>query len=506
MRKIGFNSAQYVEEQTRFILERVNHYDKLYLEFGGKLIGDLHAMRVLPGFDPDAKVKILQRLRDDAEIIICVFAGDIEQSKIRGDYGITYDEEVLRMMDDFHDWGLQVNSVIITRYNNQPAAQMFANKLRRRNIQVYTHAYTEGYPLDVDTIVSPEGYGSNPFVETTRRLVVVTAPGPNSGKLATCLSQLYHETQRGRKAGYSKFETFPIWNLPLKHPVNVAYEAATADLMDVNMIDPYHLEYHGVSAVNYNRDIDAFPLLKRILIKINGEDIPFHSPTEMGVNRVGFCITDDQAAREAANQEILRRSFRLACDYKKGLVSAEVSQRGRLLMDELQLREEDRSVVLPARDYAKKLAEKPTGDNEDLMIQITAMELPDGRIVTGKGSAAMTSISACLLNAIKALAGIADPLHLLSPVILQPIHVLKEHILGQYRHDLDAKEILLALSISAATNPMAEAALKQLTSLRGCQAHSTVIPSKSDDEICRELGIDLTADPVFSSKSLYYGS
>lgn len=504
-KQIGFDSEQYLEEQTRYIQERVEMYDKLYLEFGGKLIGDFHAMRVLPGFDPDAKVKILQRLKDDAEVIICVYAGDIEQNKIRGDYGITYDEEVMRMMDDFKQWGLQVNSVVITRFNNQPAAQVFINRLRRRNITVYTHAYTEGYPLDVDLIVSSQGYGSNPYIETSRRLVVVTAPGPNSGKLATCLSQLYHETQRGHSAGYSKFETFPIWNLPLKHPVNVAYEAATADLMDVNMIDPYHLEAFGVSAVNYNRDVDAFPLLKRILTKIYGEDIPFHSPTEMGVNRVGFCITDDDVVREAANQEIIRRAFKLSCDFKKGFLSAEVSQRGKLLMDEMQLKEEDRAVVRPAREYAKKLLNKP-GQCSGIVPQGTALELPDGRMVTGKGSHSMTSISACLLNSMKKMAGLADPLHLLSPVVLQPLHVLKEDILGQRSQHLDAKEILIALSISAATNPMAEAALNQLPKLRGCQAHSTVIPSKADDEICRKLGIDLTTDPVFSTSSLYYDS
>mgnify|MGYP001174091820 CR=1 FL=1 len=501
--RIGFDSEQYLEEQTRYIQERLEMYDKLYLEFGGKLIGDLHAMRVLPGFDPDAKVKILQRLKDDAEVLICVYAGDIEQNKIRGDYGITYDEEVMRMMDDFKRWGLQVNSVIITRYNNQPAAQVFINRLRRRNVKVYTHAYTEGYPLDVDLIVSSNGYGRNEYIETERRLVVVTAPGPNSGKLATCLSQLYHETQRGHSAGYSKFETFPIWNLPLKHPVNVAYEAATADLMDVNMIDPYHLEAFGVSAVNYNRDIEAFPLLRRIMMKIYGEDIPFHSPTEMGVNRVGFCITDDDVVREAANQEIIRRAFHLACDFKKGLLSPEVSQRGKLLMDEMQLKEEDRSVVRPAREYAKKLLDKPSSCPNSTP-QGTALELPDGSFVTGKGSSSMTSISACLLNAVKKLAGLADPLHLLSPVILKPLHVLKEDILGQRSQHLDAKEILIALSISAATNPMAEAALNQLKNLRGCQAHSTVIPSKADDDICRKLGIELTADPTFSSSSFYY--
>ncbi len=507
MGKIGFNNAQYVEEQSRYIRERIEDFDKLYLEFGGKLAGDFHAMRVLPGFDPDAKVKILQKLKDDAEVLICVYAGDIEQNRVRGDYGITYDEEVFRMIDEFREWGLMVNSVIITRYNGQNAAKVFVNRLKRRNIQVYTHAYTEGYPLDVDTIVSSSGYGQNTFVPTSRKLVVVTAPGPNSGKLGTCLSQLYHETQRGNNAGYSKFETFPIWNLPLKHPVNVAYEAATADVMDVNMIDPFHLETYGVSAVNYNRDIDQFPLLRRILKKIYGEDIPFHSPTGMGVNRAGFCISDDEVCKAAANQEIIRRSFHLACDYKKGNIGAEVAQRAKLLMDEMQLTEEDRSVVRPAREYAQRLLERPgTHYEANQTPQATALELPDGTIVTGKGSNSMSSIAACLLNAAKGIAGLADPLHLLSPVILEPIHYLKENIFGQKMHYLDAKEILLALSISAATNPMAEAALIQLKELRGCEAHSTVIPSKMDDAVCRELGINLTSDPVFASNSLYYNN
>lgn len=507
MQKIGFDSEKYIEEQSRFILERIEAYDKLYLEFGGKLMGDFHAMRVLPGFDPDAKIKILQKLKDDLEIIICVYAGDIEQNKIRGDYGITYDEEVFRMIDEFRGWGLDVNSVVLTRFSGQSAADQFQTKLRRRNITVHTHPYTEGYPLDVETIVSGSGYGQNAFVQTTKPLVVVTAPGPNSGKLGTCLSQLYHETQKGNKAGYSKFETFPIWNLPLKHPVNVAYEAATADLLDTNMIDPYHLEEYGESAVNYNRDIEQFPLLKRILRKIYGEDIPFHSPTQMGVNRVGFCITDDEVCREAANQEIIRRSFHLACDYKLGNISSEVAQRGKLLMDEMQLSEEDRSVVRPARDYAVKLLGKPGlkfSDNEKP--HVTALKLPNNRMVTGRGSKSMSSIAACLLNAVKALAGMADPLHLLSPVILEPIHYLKENIFGQKLQYLDAKEILLALSISAATNPMAEVALIQLKDLRGCQAHSTVIPSKIDESVCRDLGIELTSDPVFSSDSLYYNN
>lgn len=507
--RAGFDKEKYLEEQSCYILERVNQYDKLFLEFGGKLMGDFHAARVLPGFDPDAKVKLLQRLQDEAEIIICVYAGDIEQNKIRGDYGITYDKEVLRMMDDFHDWGLSVNSVVITRYSGQPSAEVFINRLRRRGIRVYTHGYTEGYPMDVDLIVSPQGYGKNAYIETTQRLVVVTAPGPNSGKLATCLSQLYHETQLGHKAGYAKFETFPIWNLPLKHPVNVAYESATADLLDVNMIDPFHLEHYGVQTVNYNRDIEAFPLLRRILNKIYGEDIPYYSPTDMGVNRAGYAIVDDAVVRQAASQEIIRRYFKLACDYRKGLVSAEVAQRGKLLMDELQLRETDLAAVLPAREYARELLHKAGGEEADgdhPMPHVTALVLPDGRSVSGRSSATMTSLSACILNAVKQLAGIADPIHLLSPLILTPIQEMKKQVLGLSRNYLDAKEILLALSISAPTNPMAELCLARLKDLRGCQAHATVIPGKADEQTCRQLGIELTSDPVFGDNSLYAGA
>lgn len=492
--KKGFDSAKYLEEQSRYIMERVNAYDKLYLEFGGKLIGDFHAMRVLPGFDPDGKVKLLYHLREQAEIIICVYAGDLENNKVRGDFGITYDRDVMRMIDDLRHWDLEINSVVITRYTGQSAALQFRNKLERRGLKVYTHGNTQGYPMDVDTIVSDAGYGKNEFIETKKPLVVVTAPGPNSGKLGTCLNQLYHEVRQGRKAGYAKFETFPIWSIPLKHPVNVAYESATADLADVNMIDPFHLEEYGETTVNYNRDIEAFPLLRRILTKIYGAgELPYHSPTDMGVNRAGFAIVDDEAVQEAARQEIVRRYFSLQCDYKKGIGTLEAAQRGKLIMDEMGLSVDDRPVVEAARAKSEQ---------EDT--SVVAIELEDGRIVTGKHSQVMTASAACLLNCIKQLAGIGDEMHLLPPVILGAIENLNDDVLRRRSQALDSREILIALSISAVTNPSAEAARQKLTSLRDLQAHSTAIMQKADEDVFRRLGIMVTSDPQFVSNSLYY--
>lgn len=490
---LGFDSEKYLEEQSRYIMERVTQYDKLYLEFGGKLIGDFHAMRVLPGFDPDGKVKLLYRLREQAEIIIGVYAGDIEQNKIRGDLGITYDRDVLRLIDDLRHWDLAINSVVITRYSGQPAATQFKNRLERRGLTVYTHGHTEGYPMDVDTIVSDAGYGQNAFIKTTKPLVVVTAPGPNSGKLGICLSQLYHEVRQGNQAGYAKFETFPVWNLPLKHPVNVAYEAATADLADVNMIDPFHLEQYGRPTVNYNRDIEAFPLLRRILTKIGGSTETYHSPTDMGVNRVGFAITDDQAVQDAARQEVIRRYFALQCDYKKGVGTLAAAQRGKLLMDELGLSTDDRPVVAAARDKSQ---------HDDT--PVVALALPDGRLITGKQSHTMSATAACLLNCIKALADMNDALHLLPPVILDTIERLNTHTLHRRTHMRDSKEILIALSISAVTNPSADLACQQLQQLRNTQAHSTVILQKTDEEILRNLGVMVTCDPAFANSSLYY--
>lgn len=492
--QIGFDSEKYLEEQSRYILERVNATDKLYLEFGGKLIGDFHAMRVLPGFDPDGKVKLLYKLRDQAEMIICVYAGDIEQNKVRGDLGITYDQDVLRLIDDLHHWDLKINSVLITRYTGQPAATQFKNMLERRGMTVYTHGYTEGYPMDVDTIVSDAGYGANTFIETTRPLVVVTAPGANSGKLATCLSQLYHETKRGRRASYAKFETFPVWSLPLKHPVNIAYEAATVDLEDVNMIDPFHLETYGQTTVNYNRDIEAFPLLRRILTKIYGDqNIPYNSPTDMGVNRVGFAITDDAVVQEASKQEIIRRAYAAACDYKRGIGTLEAAQRGKYIMTEMGLSANDRPVIAAALAKADKE-----------QVPVVALELADGTIITGKQSDTMTAAAACLLNSIKELAHINASMHLLPPVILNAITQLGQNVLKQQHRALDSKEVLIALSMSAVTNPSAEAAKNQLTSLRHLQAHSTVLLSKADEEIFRKLGIMVTSEPQYDGNNYFY--
>ena len=504
MLKIGFDRDKYLEEQSRYIMERVNAYDKLYLEFGGKLSLDLHAMRVLPGFDAKAKIKLLQRLKDSAEIIICVYAGDIERSKIRGDFGITYDDEVLRMIDDFRSFGLLVNSVVITRYNDENMANTLKNILENRGLQVYLHTATQGYPVDIDTIVSDEGYGRNPYIETTRPLVVLTAPGPNSGKLATALSQLYHEIKRGNNAGYSKFETFPVWNLPVRHPVNIAYESATADLKDFNMIDPYHLEAYGVQAVNYNRDVEAFPLVKRILTRIYGEDIPFKSPTDMGVNRAGFCITDPAAVEEAANQEIIRRYFSAACDYKQSLCSLETYQRTKLLMEELNLKESDRAVVTAAREYILEYKKRP-GVDPDAVVAAAALQLDENTIVTGRSSNQMTATAACLLNAIKKLSNLHDDLHLLSPVTIDPMYRLKAGILKAPHKALNSHEVLMALAISAATNPVAHLALQQLDRLKSCQAHTTVMLDRAERDTYRSLGIDVSSDPNYMSNKFYQG-
>lgn len=499
--KTGFDPQKYIEEQSKYILERVNNYDKLYLEFGGKLIGDKHAKRVLPGFDEDAKIKLLQKLKDQAEIIICVYAGDIERNKIRGDFGITYDMDVLRLIDDFRSYGLQVNSVVITRYNKQPATTVFIHKLENRNIKVYKHAAIPGYPADVDTIVSEQGYGVNPYIKTTKPIVVVTAPGPNSGKLATCLNQLYHEYKLGHSAGYSKFETFPIWNLPLKHPVNIAYEAATIDLKDVNMIDNFHYERYQTVAVNYNRDLEMFPVIKRIIEKITGKESIYQSPTDMGVNRAGFGITDDAVVSEASRQEIIRRYFNTICDYKKGLLDEESLNRMKVIMEEVQLKQEDRACVLPAREYAARLREQC---NAGEPVPVIAFELNDGKIITGKSSSTMDCSSAAILNAIKYLAGISDDIYLLSPLILNTIKDLKEKVLNSKITHLNANEILIALSICAVTNPTAQLAYEKLSQLNGVQAHCTAMLNKNDEQILRKLGIDVTSDPVYPSENLYY--
>ncbi|WP_448821820.1 DUF1846 domain-containing protein [Cetobacterium sp.] len=499
--KIGFDHNKYLEEQSKYILERVNNFDKLYLEFGGKLLFDLHAKRVLPGFDENAKIKLLQKLKEKVEVIICVYAGDIERNKIRGDFGITYDMDVFRLIDDLRERELEVNSVVITRYDDQPSTSLFITKLERRGIKVYKHRATKGYPTDVDTIVSEEGYGKNPYIETTKPIVVVTAPGPGSGKLATCLSQLYHENKRGTAVGYSKFETFPVWNVPLKHPLNIAYEAATVDLKDVNMIDSFHLEAYGETAVNYNRDIEAFPVLKRIIEKITNKESIYKSPTDMGVNRVGFGITDDEVVREASKQEIIRRYFKTGCEYKKGYVDKETFQRAKLIMEELDLKESDRKVVMAAREHLEK--QKQACEKNELLSSV-AMELSNEMIFTGKKSNVLDASSAVLINALKAIAGINDNIHLISPTIIEDITQLKKNTLQSKNLGLDCEEMLIALTISATTNPMAQAALDQLPILKGAQLHSTTILGKGDEQTLRKLGIDVTSDPVFPTENLYY--
>lgn len=500
MKKIGFDAEKYLEEQSKYILERVHHYDKLYLEFGGKLVDDKHASRVLPGFMENAKVKLLQKLKDQAEILMCVYAGDIERNKIRGDYGITYDMDILRLIDELRRYDLSVNSVVITRYNGQPATKVFIHKLEQRNIKVYTYQEIEDYPVNVDKIVSEEGFGINPYVETTKPIVVVTAPGPGSGKLATCLTQLYHESKMGHQAGYSKFETFPVWNVPLKHPLNIAYEAATVDLKDVNMIDSFHFDYYKEVAVNYNRDLETFPVIKRIIEKITGEESIYKSPTDMGVNRVGFGIIDDQVVQEASLQEIIRRYFNTLCDFKKGLTDEETVNRIKLIMEEVSLKPEDRKVVLPAHHYGDKLTRENNGD----IVPVIALELDNGEIITGRSSDLMDASAAMILNAVKVLAGIADNIPLLSPMILETIQHLKTDELHSSLKALSLSEVLIALSISAVTNPTAQVAYEKLKELKDTQAHSTVMLNKNDEQTLKKLGIEVTCAAVYPSENLYY--
>lgn len=498
---IGFDSQKYLEEQSKFILERVNNFDKLYLEFGGKLIFDMHAKRCLPGFDENAKIKLLQKLKDKLEVIIAFYAGDIERNKIRGDFGISYDMDVLKLIDDLRTNGLEINSVVITRYENQPAATVFINKLEQMGIKVYKHSKTKGYPTDVNTIVSEEGYGQNPYIETTKPIVVVTAPGPGSGKLATCLNQLYHENKMGRKVGYSKFETFPVWNMPLKHPLNIAYEAATVDLKDVNMVDSFHLEAYNEVTVNYNRDIETFPVLKRIIEKITGQPSMYKSPTDMGVNRIAFGITDDEVIKEASQQEIIRRYFKTGVEYKKGLCDLETYNRSQLIMEELSLQATDRPVVEPARVYAKEISELKGKDTP-----VMAIKLHNGEIVLGKNGSAMDAIAACVINALKKYTGISEEVHLLSPAILNPIIELKTQKLGNKSTLLNLEEILIALSVSAAFNPIAQEALDALESLKNTQAHSTVMLNGNNEDTLRNLGIEFTSENIYASASLFYAN
>ena len=493
MNKPGFDNEQYVKLQSENIRKRIAQFGgKLYLEFGGKLFDDFHASRVLPGFKPDSKVQMLLEMKDDAEIIVAISADDIERNKRRGDLGITYDEDTLRLIDAFRGIGLYVGSVVITHYRNQPAAEQFQKRLELLGIPVYLHYIIPDYPSNVPLIVSDQGFGKNDYIRTTRSLIVVTAPGPGSGKMATCLSQLYHEHERGVSAGYAKFETFPIWDLPLKHPVNLAYEAATADLDDVNMIDPFHLEAYGKSAVNYNRDVEIFPVLNAILERIWGTSA-YRSPTDMGVNMVGSCIIDDYACREASRREIIRRYYATACSVRQGLSDPEELRKIELIMNTTGISLTERPVVAAAANRA-----------EETGAPAMALELPDGRVVTGKTTSLLGPASACLLNALKALAGIEKSQLLIAPNIIEPIQHLKVEHLGGHNPRLHTDETLEALSICAVTDPYAERAMEQLSALRGCEAHSTVILSRVDENLFQKLGVNVTCEPRYQVKRLFH--
>ncbi len=483
---IGFDNDKYIKIQSAHIRDRIDTFGgKLYLEFGGKLYDDYHASRVLPGFQPDSKLRMLLRIKEKVEIVITINADDIEKNKIRGDLGITYDRDVIRLIDIFRGLGLYVSSVVLTRYNDQLSVRAFQVRLEAMGIRVYHHYEIEGYPANISHIVSDEGYGKNDYIETSRELVVITAPGPGSGKLATCLSQLYHEHKRGVNAGYAKFETFPIWNLPLNHPVNLAYEAATADLNDVNMIDPFHLEAYGTTTVNYNRDVEAFPVLVAMFERILGE-CPYKSPTDMGVNMAGLCITDDELCREASRQEILRRYYDIMCQQKQGKATDAEVFKMEFLMKKAGVSQSGRRVVAPALEKAE-LTGKPAA----------AMELRDGRIVTGKTSSLLGASAALILNALKELAGIPDELHLIAPEVIDPIQHLKVDHFGNRNPRLHTDEVLIALSICAASDPRAEQAMEQLPKLRGCQVHSSVILSPVDEKTFKRLGVHLTCEPRY---------
>ena len=488
----GFDNDKYLKLQSEHIRERLTRFGgKLYLEFGGKLFDDYHASRVLPGFQPDSKVRMLLELKDQAEIVIAINAADIEKNKRRGDLGITYDLDLLRLIDAFRGEGLYVGSVVVTQYAGQPSADIFKKRLEQMGMRVFLHYPIPNYPANVALITSEEGFGKNDFIETTRSLIVVTAPGPGSGKMATCLSQLYHESRRGQTSGYAKFETFPIWNLPLKHPVNLAYEAATADLDDVNMIDPFHLEAYGEATVNYNRDVEVFPVLRTLFEQIEGE-CPYQSPTDMGVNMAGYCIIDDEAVSRASRQEILRRYYLARCTQKTNITESDEIYKIELRMNQIGITTEERPVI------ASALAKEEAAGGPAM-----ALELPDGRIVTGKTSSLLGPSAAVLLNALKALGNIQKEIHLLSPIAIEPIQNLKTRHLGSQNPRLHSDEILIALSISAVTNPTAALALKQLDKLRGCDAHATVILSQADDSTLRKLGVHLTSEPKYSAERLY---
>ena len=491
--RIGFDNEKYLKMQSEHIRERISQFgDKLYLEFGGKLFDDYHASRVLPGFAPDSKLRMLLQLADQAEIVIAINAADIEKNKVRYDLGITYDVDVLRLIQAFTDKGLYVGSVVITHYSGQRAADLFKSKLEHMGIRVYRHYVIDGYPNNISLIVSPEGYGKNDYIETTKPLVIITAPGPGSGKMATCLSQLYHENIRGVKAGYAKFETFPIWNIPLKHPVNLAYEAATADLNDVNMIDPFHLEAYGVTTVNYNRDVEIFPVLNAIFEGIYGTS-PYKSPTDMGVNMAGNCIVDDEACREASYQEIIRRYYQALNRMAREQGSKGEVYKIELLMKQAKITTDMRPTVQAANQLAA-----------DTKAPAAAMELPDGTIVTGKTSALLGASAALLLNAVNALGHIDHDVHLIAPSAIEPIQKLKVNYLGSKNPRLHTDEVLIALSMCAATDENAQIALNQLSKLKGCQVHTSVMLSDVDINIFKKLGVDQTSEPVYEERKIYH--
>ena len=486
--KIGFDNDTYIKKQAEKITERINRFDKLYLEFGGKLFDDLHAARILPGFDPNIKTKMLLTLKDKLEVIFCISAPALEQNKRRADFGITYDADLIRLMGNLRDIGIYVGSVVITQFSGQSAAVLFKNKLERMGERVYIHNLTKGYPNDVNTIVSDEGYGANPYIETTRPLVVVTAPGPGSGKLATCLSQLYHEYKRGIKAGYAKYESFPVWNLPLSHPVNVAYEAATADLQDFNMIDSFHLDAYGVSTVNYNRDIAVFPVVKNILKRILGEEI-YKSPTDMGVNMIGYAIVDDEVVREASKQEIIRRYYQTLCDYKQGRASLKTVERVEMLMSNLNLSTSDRKVV-----------EKALQKQEQRNCPACALQMPDGSIVRGRNSEAISAAAAVVINAMKKYVNVSQKQLLLSPWVIEPIQTLKKETLKEKRTALGLSDVLIALAVSIPMNTTIAEIMNNLSILNGCEAHSTVMLDESEMQVLRKLGIRMTCEPEYPDR------
>lgn len=489
----GFDNNKYIEMQSEHILERIDSFKgRLYLEFGGKIFDDFHASRVLPGFESDAKIKMLEKMKDDTEIIFCIYAGDIEKNKVRADLGITYDLDILRLIDNISKLGISTNSIVITRYAGQPAADIFIKKMERFGVKTYIHRAISGYPMDIDVIASDEGYGKNPYIETTKKLVVVTGPGPGSGKLATCLNQLYHENKMGNDAGYAKFETFPIWNIPLNHPVNLAYEAATADLNDVNMIDHFHLEKYGETTINYNRDIEAFPVVSKLLNRLTGKDIYF-SPTDMGVNMAGNAIVDDEVVKQAATNEIVRRYYKALCDVKMGLLDEHAVEKIKSILEILNVDPTSKDIVASANEKCVKSN-----------AQSVAVKLDDGMVITGRTTQLMTAGASVVINALKHLAGIADDFLLLPESVLRPILELKKNEQGIHNSRLTLQEVLIAVSVTTTTNPTASLVIKQIKNLRGVDAHSSHMFNHSDAQTFRELGINLTSEPIFPTGNLFY--